>query len=156
MELGWEYEAGDWIEDCEPRDRARFNRGVTPILQFQKDGCPKLGLVQARLPIFAGLVEGYLSAAGPFLNAAEVAHLALSGHVITFEIGLRFLTGDVYFKIKRQFHVPCLFAAPFGSARYWRTSLPSHAGYARGKSTGGTGMSGVSPGRRRCQSVACS
>jgi len=43
--------------------------------------------VHARLPIFEALVEGYLSAARPFLNEAEVAHLAISGQVITFVIG---------------------------------------------------------------------
>lgn len=67
-----------------------------------------LSQVQARLPIFEALVEGYLAAARPFLNQAEVAHLAVSGAVITFEIGLRFLTdflaGDVYFKTKRPGH----------------------------------------------------
>jgi Ser/Thr protein kinase RdoA (MazF antagonist) len=67
-----------------------------------------LSTVHARLPIFEALVDGYLSAARPFLNEAEVAHLALSGQVITFEIGLRFLTdflaGDTYFKIKRPTH----------------------------------------------------
>jgi Ser/Thr protein kinase RdoA (MazF antagonist) len=64
--------------------------------------------VQARLPIFEALVQGYLSAARPFLNDAEVGHLTLSGQVITFEIGLRFLTdflaGDTYFKIRRPNH----------------------------------------------------
>ena len=68
----------------------------------------ELSRVQARLPIFEALVEGYLSAARPFLNDAEIAHLVLCGHVITFEIGLRFLTdflaGDTYFKIKRPAH----------------------------------------------------
>lgn len=67
-----------------------------------------LNRVHARLPIFQALVEGYLSAARPFLNDAEVAHLAVSGQVITFEIGVRFLTdflaGDVYFKTKRPDH----------------------------------------------------
>ena len=67
-----------------------------------------LARVHARLPIFEGLVQGYLSAARPFLNPAEVGHLAVSGAVITFEIGLRFLTdflaGDVYFKTKRPGH----------------------------------------------------
>ncbi len=67
-----------------------------------------LAQAQSRLPIFEALVEGYLSSARPFLNAAEVAHLAVSGTVITFEIGLRFLTdfltGDVYFKTKRPGH----------------------------------------------------
>jgi hypothetical protein len=67
-----------------------------------------LSTVHARIPIFEALVEGYLSAARPFLNDAELAHLAISGQVITFEIGLRFLTdflaGDTYFKIKRPGH----------------------------------------------------
>ena len=67
-----------------------------------------LSRVGARLPIFEALVQGYLAAARPFLNAAELAHLAVSGQVITFEIGIRFLTdylaGDTYFKIKRPHH----------------------------------------------------
>jgi Ser/Thr protein kinase RdoA (MazF antagonist) len=67
-----------------------------------------LARVHARLPIFEAIVEGYLAEARPFLNDAEIAHLAISGQVITFEIGLRFLTdylaGDVYFKIKRPAH----------------------------------------------------
>jgi hypothetical protein len=67
-----------------------------------------LAQVEARLPIFEGLVEGYLGAARSFLNEAEVAHLVVSGRVITFEIGIRFLTdfleGDVYFKTKRAGH----------------------------------------------------
>lgn len=64
--------------------------------------------VEARRPIFEALVQGYLSAARPFLNDAEIAHLAVSGQVITFEIGIRFLTdflaGDTYFKVKRPGH----------------------------------------------------
>jgi hypothetical protein len=67
-----------------------------------------LSRVAARLPIFEALVDGYLRAARSFLNDAEVAHLTLGGHLITFEIGLRFLTdflaGDTYFKIKRPNH----------------------------------------------------
>lgn len=64
--------------------------------------------VQARLPIFEALVEGYLAAARSFLTPAELAHLAFSGRLITLEIGMRFLTdfldGDVYFKTKRPGH----------------------------------------------------
>jgi aminoglycoside phosphotransferase (APT) family kinase protein len=67
-----------------------------------------LSLVRMRMPVFAALVEGYREGAGPLLNAAEVANLALAGRVITFEIGVRFLTdfldGDVYFKTKRPEH----------------------------------------------------
>lgn len=64
--------------------------------------------VHARPEIFAALAEGYLSSARPFLNAAELAHLAVSGQVITFEQGLRFLTdhlaGDVYYKTRHPGH----------------------------------------------------
>jgi hypothetical protein len=64
--------------------------------------------VEARRAIFEALAEGYLGAARPFLNEAEIAHLAVSGQVITFEIGIRFLTdflaGDTYFKVKRPGH----------------------------------------------------
>ena len=64
--------------------------------------------VQARLPIFEALVEGYLAAARSFLNHAEIEHLADAGPLITLEIGMRFLTdyleGDVYFKTRRPGH----------------------------------------------------
>lgn len=64
--------------------------------------------VVARPEIFAALAEGFLAGAGAALNDAERAHLVVAGQVITYEIGLRFLTdhlqGDVYFKIKRPGH----------------------------------------------------
>ncbi|PTX96547.1 aminoglycoside phosphotransferase family protein [Opitutus sp. ER46] len=67
-----------------------------------------LAKVTMRMPIYEALVAGYLSSAGKFLTDAERAHLAFSGKLITFEIGLRFLTdhleGDVYFKIHRPGH----------------------------------------------------
>ena len=67
-----------------------------------------LAKVAMRMPIYEALVSGYLAAAGGFLNAAERAHLAFAGKLVTFEIGLRFLTdfleGDVYFKTHRPGH----------------------------------------------------
>jgi len=64
--------------------------------------------VVARPEIFAALAEGFLAGAGTALNEVERAHLVVAGQVITYEIGLRFLTdhlqGDVYFKIKRPHH----------------------------------------------------
>jgi hypothetical protein len=54
------------------------------------------------------LVEGYLASADPFLSETEKALLPLSGKVITFEIGIRFLSdflnGDAYFKTHRAQH----------------------------------------------------
>ena len=67
-----------------------------------------LAAVHARLPIFEALVDGYLASTRSFITEAELAHLTVSGQVITFEIGLRFLTdflaGDTYFKIRRPNH----------------------------------------------------
>ncbi len=64
-----------------------------------------LSKVGMQMPMFRALVDGYLSAARDFLTLAERDHLAFSGKLITFEIGLRFLTdhllGDTYFKIHR-------------------------------------------------------
>jgi aminoglycoside phosphotransferase (APT) family kinase protein len=67
-----------------------------------------LSKVVMQFPLFEGLVRGYLSAAGEFLTTAEKKFLAFSGKLITFEIGIRFLTdylaGDTYFKIHREGH----------------------------------------------------
>jgi aminoglycoside phosphotransferase (APT) family kinase protein len=67
-----------------------------------------LSRVSMRLPVFAALVEGYLASARTFLNHHEIANLVFSARLITFEIGLRFLTDflekDVYFKVRRPRH----------------------------------------------------
>ena len=51
---------------------------------------------------FEALVDGYLSEA-QFLNDTEIASLPMAGMLMTFEVGMRFLTdyleGDHYFKI---------------------------------------------------------
>lgn len=64
--------------------------------------------VRMQLPMFEALVRGYLSAAHGFLTPREKELLPFAGKLITFEIGLRFLTdwleGDTYFKIKRPSH----------------------------------------------------
>lgn len=67
-----------------------------------------LSKVTMQMPMFEALVRGYLETAGDFLTAAEKAHLAFSGKLITFEIGMRFLCdylqGDIYFKTHREGH----------------------------------------------------
>lgn len=64
-----------------------------------------LSKVRSQRPIFEALVNGYLESAGGFLNQTEKEHLAFSGKLISFEIGIRFLadylSGDVYFKTHR-------------------------------------------------------
>ena len=58
--------------------------------------------------MFQALVRGYLASAAEFLTPAEKRLLVFSGKLITFEIGLRFLTdflaGDIYFKVRRENH----------------------------------------------------
>ena len=67
-----------------------------------------LSKVKVRLDLFEALVRGYREVADDFLVPAERNYLAQSGALITFEIGLRFLTdfldGDVYFKVHRDGH----------------------------------------------------
>jgi hypothetical protein len=64
--------------------------------------------VTMQMPMFEALLRGYLTFAGGFLTPAEKQWLAFSGKLITFEIGLRFLTdflgGDTYFKVHRNGH----------------------------------------------------
>ena len=77
---------------------------TSPAAEDEKD----LSKVVMQLPMFEALVKGYLSTAGSFLTPRERSLLPFAGKLITFEIGLRFLTdwleGDVYFKIKRPEH----------------------------------------------------
>jgi len=64
--------------------------------------------VTMQLPMFESLVRGYLMFANDFLTPAEKRLLVFSGKLITFEIGVRFLTdflgGDTYFKVHRNGH----------------------------------------------------
>jgi len=77
---------------------------TSPTLEDELD----LSKVKMHLPIFKQLAEGYLSTAGSFLTPAEKSLMAFSGKLITFEIGMRFLTdflsGDTYFRIHRPDH----------------------------------------------------
>jgi aminoglycoside phosphotransferase (APT) family kinase protein len=77
---------------------------TSPAKEDERD----LSRVMMQFPRFEALVRGYLSEAGEFLTPAEKRLLAFSGKLITFEIGIRFLTdhlaGDVYFKVHRQGH----------------------------------------------------
>ncbi|HEY4414670.1 MAG TPA: aminoglycoside phosphotransferase family protein [Verrucomicrobiae bacterium] len=77
---------------------------TSPAKEDERD----LSKVTMQFPMFEALVRGYLETAGEFLTPAEKKFLAFSGKLITFEIGLRFLTdylaGDKYFKVHREGH----------------------------------------------------
>ena len=67
-----------------------------------------LSKVELDIRIFEGFARGFLEETKNDLNAVEVKNLVFSGQLLTFTIGLRFLTdyldGDVYFKIHREAH----------------------------------------------------
>lgn len=67
-----------------------------------------LSKVRMEFPLFEALARGYMSTASGFLTAEEKESLAVAGKLITFEIGIRFLTdylsGDTYFKVHRPGH----------------------------------------------------
>lgn len=77
---------------------------TSPAAEDERD----LSKVEMQMPMFEALARGYVESAGDFLTQAELDYLAFSGKLITFEIGLRFLTdylqGDVYFKVHREGH----------------------------------------------------
>jgi len=77
---------------------------TSPTLEDELD----LSKVKMQMPMFRRLAEGYLTMACDFLTKAERAMIAFSGKLITFEIGIRFLTdflsGDTYFRIHRPAH----------------------------------------------------
>ena len=77
---------------------------TSPAAEDEKD----LSKVYARMEMFEALAKGFLEGAGNCLTPAEIENMPFSGMLITFEIGVRFLTdyldGDKYFKTKREGH----------------------------------------------------
>ncbi len=77
---------------------------TSPTLEDELD----LSKVQMRMPMFKALARGYLECAGEFLTKNERALVAFSGKLITYTIGIRFLTdylaGDKYFRVHRPQH----------------------------------------------------
>ena len=67
---------------------------------------PDPAKIRMDIGYFEALVNGYLETASGFLTPKEKEMLPMSGNLITFEIGLRFLTdylqGDTYFKTHRE------------------------------------------------------
>ncbi len=76
---------------------------TSPAKEDERD----LSKVAMQFPMFEALARGYLESAN-FLTKAEKQFLTFSGKLITFEIGVRFLTdflaGDTYFKVHRDGH----------------------------------------------------
>jgi thiamine kinase-like enzyme len=77
---------------------------TSPAKEDEQD----LSKVTMRFSMFAAIVRGYLASASDFLTKAERQHLVVSGKLMTFEQGVRFLTdylqGDSYYKVSRDEH----------------------------------------------------
>ena len=80
-----------------------------------RSGCNPLGeeatdpaQVRFDLDLAAALLQGYLGAAGASLTAADRHWIPTAARLISFELGLRFLTdhlaGDVYFRTSHRGH----------------------------------------------------
>jgi hypothetical protein len=85
-----------------------FGDMVRSITNTAREDEVDLAKVRMDIGKFGAIVDGYLSSAGSMLVEREVDLLAFSGLLITFEIGMRFLTdfleGDRYYKIRREDH----------------------------------------------------
>lgn len=79
-----------------------FGDMVRSMTNPAAEGERNLDKVRMDFGRFEALLRGYLDGAGDFLTPPEKDLLAVSGQVISFELGLRFLTdflaGDTYFK----------------------------------------------------------
>ena len=73
----------------------------------REDECD-LNQAYVDLPIFEAITDGYLGSTRSFLNQQELLFMVPAAIVITYEIGIRFLTdylqGDSYFKVNRPTH----------------------------------------------------
>ena len=91
---GWSlYDFGDLV---------RFTAATAPEDETDLD---KVG---TDLDLYEALVQGYLDTAGEFLGDEEIGLMPLAARLVTFTVGLRFLTdhlaGDTYFKVARPGH----------------------------------------------------
>jgi Ser/Thr protein kinase RdoA (MazF antagonist) len=77
---------------------------TSPTVEDELD----LSKVRMRMPFFKNLAKGYLSGTQGILTKKEKKMMAFSGKLMTFTIGLRFLTdylsGDTYFRVHRPQH----------------------------------------------------
>jgi hypothetical protein len=83
-----------------------FGDMVRTTTSFAAEDERDLAKVRLEIGMFRALARGYLGEAIDFLTPEEIDLLVFSGRLITFTIGLRFLTdfleGDVYFRVHRD------------------------------------------------------
>jgi Ser/Thr protein kinase RdoA (MazF antagonist) len=82
-----------------------FGDMVRTTTSFASEDERDLSKARLEMEMFRALADGYLSEAADFLTPEEMELLVFSGRLVTYTIGLRFLTdfleGDVYFRVHR-------------------------------------------------------
>jgi Phosphotransferase enzyme family len=85
-----------------------FGDAIRTVTNTANEDEKDLSKVEMNIDLFKAYSEGFLSETGDTLNDVEKEYLAFAPKLITYTIGLRFLTdfidGDNYFKIHHEFH----------------------------------------------------
>jgi len=85
-----------------------FGDAIRTVTNTAAEDEKDLAKIRMDINLFQAYAEGYLSEAGKTLNEVEKEYLAFAPKLITYTIGVRFLSdfidGDNYFKIHHEFH----------------------------------------------------
>jgi hypothetical protein len=85
-----------------------FGDAIRTVTNTAAEDEKDLSKVEMNISLFEAYARGYLSEAGKTLNNVEKEYLAFAPKLITYTIGVRFLTdyidGDNYFKIHHPLH----------------------------------------------------
>jgi hypothetical protein len=85
-----------------------FGDAIRTVTNTAAEDEKDLDKVKMDINLFKAYATGYLSETGKTLNDVEKEYLAFAPKLITYTIGVRFLTdfidGDNYFKIHHEFH----------------------------------------------------
>lgn len=85
-----------------------YGDGIRSTASSSSEDEKDLDKVYLNLELFESYTDGYLSEMAPYLLEEEVCNMGESIRIITFELGLRFLSdyinGDTYFKTNYETH----------------------------------------------------
>jgi hypothetical protein len=85
-----------------------FGDAIRTVTNTAAEDEKDLSKVMMDINLFRAYASGYLSETGKTLNDVEIEYLAFAPKLITYTIGVRFLTdfidGDNYFKIHHEMH----------------------------------------------------
>jgi hypothetical protein len=85
-----------------------FGDAIRTVTNTAAEDEKDLSKVEMNISLFEAYARGYLSETGKTLNEVEIEYLAFAPKLITYTIGVRFLTdyidGDNYFKIHHPSH----------------------------------------------------